>query len=224
MKKKSVFIFGNSGRMGREVRGIVEKTHCLSFLGGCSKRNKNTETSLSPDIVIDFSLPQALTDLKDFIEKHKSCLVSGTTGFNETEKKQLEKMGQTVPVFWSANMSFGIHLMIKLTESLAKYEKFYKYQIEEIHHIHKKDKPSGTALILEKTARQFTRLEPTVSRRQEDVFGIHRVIARSENEQLEICHQAFNRKLFARGAVDISIWLCEQPPGFYGMDDFLGNP
>ncbi len=133
----------------------------------------------------------------------------------------MKEMGGKVPVFWSANMSFGIYLMIKLTEKLAKYKKFYKYKIEETHHVHKKDKPSGTALILEKAAKNFTSLEPVVSHRKEDIFGIHRFIAFSENEQLEICHQAFNRKLFAQGAVDISAWLCEQPAGFYVMEDFF---
>ena len=223
MNKKSVFIFGKNGRMGQEVINIVKKTPSLFLVGGASKKDKNPVMNLSPDIVIDFSLPQAFYDLKSFIEKHRSCLVSGTTGFKEIQKKQLEKMGKKVPVFWSSNMSFGIYLMTKLTGKLAKYKKLYKYQIEETHHIHKKDKPSGTALLLEKTAKKLTNLEPTVSHRKGEIFGIHRFIARSENEQLEIRHQALNRKLFAQGAVDISLWLCKQKAGFYEMDDFFKN-
>ena len=246
MEQKSVFIFGKSGRMGQEVAKVVKENRFLRFVGGFSQKDKNHLISPSPDIVIDFSLPEAFSDLRAFIEKHNCSLVSGTTGWKEDQKKQLEELGKKVPVFWAANMSFGIHLMTKLIETLARYERFhsnqiqkihpnqiapliastelYSYQIQETHHIHKKDKPSGTALVLEKTARDSgLRLKKTKAHRKKEVFGIHRFIATSGNEQLEIQHQASNRKLFARGAVDISVWLCQQKPGFYGMDDFLGS-
>ena len=246
MEQKSVFIFGKSGRMGREVAKVVKENRSLRFVGGFSQKDKNHFISPSPDIVIDFSLPQAFCDLRAFIEKHNSSLVSGTTGWSKDQKKQLEQLGKKVPVFWAANMSFGIHLMRKLIETMARYEKFhssqiqklhsnqiaplnastelYSYQIQETHHIHKKDKPSGTALVLEKTARDSgLQLKETKSERKKEVFGIHRLVATSENERLEIQHLASNRKLFAKGAVDISVWLCQQKPGFYGMDDFLGS-
>lgn len=210
--------------MGQEVEKIVKQTPSLFLTGGASQKDKNPVMNSPPDIVIDFSLPQAFTDLKNFIEKHGSCLVSGTTGFTEIQKKQLKEMGRKIPVFWSANMSPGIHLMTKLIENLTKYKKLYKYRIEETHHIHKKDKPSGTALMLEKTAKKQVTTESIISHRKGKIFGIHRFIARSENEQLEIRHQALNRKLFAQGAVDISLWLCEQKAGFYRMNDFFENP
>ena len=223
MNKKSVFIFGKTGRMGREVEKIVRKTPSLHLVGGMTNKSEDIKIDLSPDIVIDFSLPQAFDSLKNFIKKHNSCLVSGTTGLRETQKKQLEEMGKKVPVFWSANMSFGIYIMIKITEKLARYNKFYKYRIEETHHTHKKDKPSGTSLIIEKAAKKFTNPDPIISYRKDEVFGIHRFIAVSENEQLEICHRALNRKLFAHGAINISLWLCEQSAGFYSMEDFFKN-
>ena len=218
--KKSIFIFGKSGRMGQEVAKIVKQSPFLSLAGGLSRKEKPALDS-SPDLVIDFSLPQAFSELLAFMEKHGSPLVSGTTGFDKSQMTKLHSLGRKVPVFWSANMSFGIYLMTKLTETLAKYKKFYKYQIEETHHAHKKDKPSGTALVLEKTALGFTDLQPTLSHRKPEVFGIHRFIARSENEQLEIRHEALNRKLFAQGAVDVGKWLIQQPAGFYRMKDFF---
>ena len=218
--KKSIFIFGINGRMGQEVAKIVKESPFLSLAGGFSQKEK-TVLDFSPDLVIDFSLPQAFPELLDFVEKHSCSLVSGTTGFDENQITQLHNLGQKVPVFWSANMSFGIYLMTKLTKTLARYNKLYKYQIEETHHIHKKDKPSGTALVLEKVARELTELEPTLSHRKDEVFGIHRFIALSENEQLEICHTALNRKLFAQGAVDVARWLFRQPAGFYSMEDFF---
>lgn len=219
---KTVFIFGISGRMGQEVATIVEKTKGLKLIGGYSRANKNMNLPESPDIVIDFSLPETFSDLQAFIKTHNSCLVSGTTGVGDEQRTVIKKLSESVPVFWAANMSFGIYLMSKLTETLAKYDKLYSYQIEETHHIHKKDKPSGTAIIIEDAAKKSTsKLKPTISYREGEVFGIHRFSASSPNEKLEISHEAFNRGLFAQGAVDVSIWLSQQTPGLYKMDDFF---
>lgn len=221
---KTVFIFGITGRMGQEIAGIVEKDPHLHLLGGYSQKNKNPPLEQSPDIVIDFSLPEALSDLQEFIKKHGSCLVSGTTGLTPDQKQQLQSLGQQVPTFWSANMSFGVFLMSRLTEVLAKHDKLYCYHVEETHHIHKKDKPSGTALIIEEAAKKSTNsLGPTKSIREGEIFGIHKFIAESANERLEITHEAFNRGLFAQGAVDIAQWLVSQPKGFYVMDDFFNH-
>ena len=222
--KKSVYIFGISGRMGQEVAKIVEQTSTLELVGGYSRSSQSNEPTKSPDIVIDFSLPETFDDLTGFVKKHSSCLISGTTGINECQKKQLIKLGDSTPVFWAVNMSFGVYLMCRLTETLAKYQQFYDYHVEETHHVHKKDKPSGTALIIEDAAKASTsRLGETVSIREGEIFGIHRFIAKSPNESLEVRHEAFNRSLFAQGAVDISMWLYGKSPGFYTMDDFFQN-
>ncbi len=221
---RSVFIFGESGRMGQEVRKIVDQSEHLNYVGGYSQQNTNLEPTAKPDIVIDFSLPETLSTLSDFVNKHSSALVSGTTGYTKDEFEKFKSMGGNQPVFWSANMSFGVYLMCQLTEMLARYEKFYSFKIEETHHIHKKDKPSGTALIIEKAARKSTeKLQEIESLREGEVFGLHRFIASSKNETLEIVHEAHNRSLWAQGALDISQWLVGQKPGFYGMDDFFQN-
>lgn len=220
--KKTVFVFGESGRMGQEVINIVNHADNLDFVGGFSHDKPMSKLSKSPDIVIDFSLPASQPSLCEFIKTHKSALVSGTTGFSDTQLQEVRNLGSVAPVFWAANMSFGVHLMGRLTETLARYEKFYDFQVEETHHIHKKDKPSGTAIIIENAALKSTKkLKPTISHREGEVFGIHRFIASSANEKVEIIHEAHNRSLFAQGAVDISLWLSEKPPGFYQMDDFF---
>lgn len=218
----NVYIFGVSGRMGQEVKQIVDNSPDLNFVGGFSSQNPTLEPSAQPDLVIDFSLPEALPHLIAFINKNKCALVSGTTGFNDDQFQKLKDLGSSAPIFWAANMSFGVYLMCQLTEKLAQYEKFYDFQVEETHHIHKKDKPSGTALIIESAARKNTnKLPPIVSHRQGEVFGEHSFIASSENEKLEIRHEAFSRGLFAKGAVDIGRWLVRQKPGFYQMGDFF---
>ncbi len=218
----SVFIFGESGRMGQEVRKIVENTAGLDFVGGYSAQNPQLKPTKKPDVVVDFSLPETLPQLSNFILDQQCALVSGTTGWSEKQFSTLQTLGQSNSVFWSANMSFGVYLMCQLTEMLAKFHQFYGFHIEETHHIHKKDKPSGTALIIEKAARRSTTdLEPTLSLREGEVFGIHRFIATSKNEKIEIRHEAHNRSLFAQGAVDVAQWLVQQKAGFYNMDDFF---
>ncbi len=218
----AVFVFGESGRMGQEVKKIVEGSSHLDYVGGFSADKTDLKPSRSPDIIIDFSLPATLSKLCTFAEQESACVLSGTTGFQDSDFQKLKDLGQRVPTFWSANMSFGVYLMCQLTETLARYDRFYQFQVEETHHIHKVDKPSGTAIIVENAAKQSTdTLRPTISHREGEVFGIHRFIASSVNEQLEIRHEAHNRALFAQGAVDISQWLFKKDPGFYGMDDFF---
>lgn len=222
--KKTVFVFGESGRMGQEVRKIVESSDDLEYLGGFSAQNSSLEIVRPVDIVIDFSLPETQKTLIDFAKKQNACVVSGTTGFTKDQLEQWKSLGKSVPTFWAANMSFGVHLMCQLTESLARFEKFFSFHVEETHHIHKVDKPSGTALIVEQAARRSTdSLKPTVSHREGEVFGIHRFIASSKNEQLEIRHDAHNRSLFAQGAVDVARWLVLQKAGLYEMDDFFNQ-
>lgn len=220
--RKDVFVFGLSGRMGQEVKSRLENDKVFEFQGGHSRSTPNLTPEKSPDLVIDFSLPEGFSELADFIEKNNSPLVSGTTGLDKDQKKKLGELGQKVPVFWASNMSFGVYLMCQLTEWLASYDKFYEYHVEETHHIHKKDKPSGTALTIEDSARKSTEnLKPTIAHREGEVFGIHSFFANSKDEIIEIKHEAKNRGLFAQGAIDVGKWLIRQPPGFYGMDDFF---
>lgn len=222
----NVYIFGLSGRMGQEVADIINKSSDFNLLGGYSRSNSSLELGdlPSPDLVIDFSLPAAFEDLCLFIKKHKPSVVSGTTGLTSAQLSQLKDLGGQTPIFWAANMSFGVFLMSQLTKTLARYDQLYKYHVEETHHIHKKDKPSGTAIIIENAAKASTpNLGETLSIREGEVFGIHQFIAQSKNEKIEIKHEALNRSLFAQGAVDVGRWLTTQKAGFYGMDDFFGH-
>ena len=216
------YVFGKTGRMGQMVCEILQKHPQFELLGGYSQKDPTPWEGPSPDMVIDFSLPQALPELIAFVKKHKSGLVSGTTGYSQNQFNQLKELGRGSPVFWAANMSFGVYLMCQLTETLALYEKYYNYEIEEAHHIHKKDKPSGTALIIEQAARKNTqKISPIKSIREGEIFGIHKVVARSPLESIEIRHKANDRFLFAQGAVDVALWLKGQPNGFYSMDNFF---
>ncbi|MCB0377626.1 MAG: 4-hydroxy-tetrahydrodipicolinate reductase [Bdellovibrionales bacterium] len=219
-----VFVFGASGRMGQELKKIIDSNSKYQWVGGYGQESHGFELSEKPDVVIDFSLPEALPQLISLVESQACALVSGTTGWDEPQRKSFESLKKQHPIFWSANMSVGIHLMAQLVKTLARFGDRYSFQIEETHHIHKKDKPSGTAILLEKAAQQSTdQLKPTLSIREGEVFGIHKFIAQSPNEALEIKHEAFGRSLFAQGALDVAEWLITQKPGLYTMENFTSG-
>lgn len=221
---RSVFVFGISGRMGQEVVKEVERRPKEFRLMGGASRSSTQPAAQTPDLVIDFSLPENLPNLEKFVRENPCPVVSGTTGFDDMGMQRLRGLGQIAPIFWSANMSFGVFILCQMAEALARYHRFYQLQIEETHHIHKKDKPSGTALMIESAVRRSSpTLLPTISHRQGEVFGLHRLQARSGKEVIEIRHEALDRGLFAQGAVDVGLWLVKQPPGFYTMADFFAD-
>ena len=217
----SIFLFGQSGRMGQQLQGLIDATDGCQVVGGYSKESSSLDLQDSVDVVIDFSLPETQKDLISFCEKKGCALVSGTTGLNKEQQNQFHSLAEKVPVFWSANMSFGVYLMSQLIEKLTGQKADYNYQIIETHHTHKKDAPSGTALLLEKSLNPGASTEPTQSIREGEVLGIHNFKATAPYETLEIIHTAKDRKLFASGALNIALWLHSQPPGLYSMADYF---
>jgi 4-hydroxy-tetrahydrodipicolinate reductase len=123
---------------------------------------------------------------------------------------------------WSANIIFLIYLLQNALKSLGSCEG-YEIVIEETHHKRKKDKPSGTALLLQKTIESSTKrkLETPVSIRGGGVFGIHKIQILGEEETLTFEHQALNRTVFARGAISAATWVSQQGPGSYTIQDML---
>lgn len=222
--KKNVFLFGATGRMGQELQALLTHHPTLQYVGGFSRSHPVLSAQKQIDVVIDFSLPETQPQLLDFLDRHPAALVSGTTGLNIEQKNALKKIASTRPVFWSANMSFGVYLLCRFTEQLARYQNLYRYHIEETHHIHKKDKPSGTALLVADAAAKTLGTPPPVeSFREGEVFGIHHFIAESTNERITVSHEAFNRTVFAQGALDVAVWLIQQKAGDYTMDDFYNS-
>lgn len=218
---KSIFIFGLSGRMGQQIQELIKDSKEFQLVGGYSKDNSGLDIKDDIDIVIDFSLPETHKDLIPFCLKKKCALVSGTTGLSPEDQKNMETLAQTLPVFWAANMSFGVYLMSQLIQELSKHTEGYDYQIIDTHHIHKKDAPSGTALYLESSVNSQAQLKPTKSLREGEVLGIHNFKATAPFETLEIIHTAKDRKLFADGALRVALWLSGQTPGFYSMADYF---
>ena len=121
----------------------------------------------------------------------------------------LTKAAESCPVLWSANMSLGVNFVAELIKSLSVLEEDFDFQIEETHHRHKVDKPSGTAILLQESlqAKLKKTLPEPLSVRGGGVFGIHKLMAMSEEETITIEHVALNRKVFAKGAVKAAVRL-----------------
>lgn len=174
------------------------------------------------DIVIDFSLP-ALTDgVIAWCVSNKKPLVSGVTGISVEQKSKFTEAGKTIATLWAPNMSLGVAVLSRMLNELRNLKDF-EFQIEELHHKRKKDKPSGTALFLQEKleAAIGTEAPEPLAIRGGGIFGIHRIWAMGEEETITLEHTAINRRVFARGAMKAAQWLISQKPGFYTLNDTL---
>jgi 4-hydroxy-tetrahydrodipicolinate reductase len=197
------------------------------------------------DLVIDFSTPAAAVDSARLAARTKKPLLLGTTGLDPKQSEAVRTAARVVPIVWPPNTSLGVTLMLALAEEAARrLGPDWDIEIVEMHHRHKVDAPSGTALALGRAAAAgrgvdlakssqrgrdgVTGARPEgaigfASLRGGDVAGDHSIIFAAEGERLEFTHRAASRRIFARGAVTAALWLGEgRPPGLYGMKDVLG--
>lgn len=236
-----IAIVGHTGRVGKELLTLIQNSEHICTAGWDSHgpkmlesyNNDNNELSWDADqidIVIDFSLHENFPKILSWCQSNSKPLVSGVTGLGEiTDQKLKEIMGADFklrsPFFWSSNMSLGIALVkmfIKMSHIFGPKE----FSISETHHIHKKDSPSGTALSLAHSIEKEFNLKkniPIEAIRAEEVFGIHEVTFRSDEEEIKIYHEAKNRKVFASGALKVSEWLGSKTkaPKLYFMEDYI---
>lgn len=220
---KKLAIIGSTGRMGQEIAALAPSLGFDVTIGVSKSSPLAGAQPGACDVVIDFSLPEAIEEVIAWCVKYRKPLVSGVTGLSEAQKKAYQKAGEQIPVLWAPNMSLGIAVMARLLTNLKKLEGF-DFQIEELHHSMKRDKPSGTAVFLQE------KLESAVGKpcpeplaiRGGGIFGIHRVWAMGAEEVITLEHTAMNRRVFARGALKAADWLVNQPAGIYRMDDVLG--
>ena len=260
-------IMGCSGRMGRELlQEVIIHDNC-TLLGGVEHKGSpyighdisqlihcdNTGIIVSDDsvklfeqsdAVIDFSSPQNTIACAEIAASLGKIHVIGTTGLSDKQKSVLEGHAKTAVIVYSANMSVGVNLVLGLVEEAARImHDDYDIEIVEMHHRHKMDAPSGTALALGEAAAKGRKVDlknvSTLSRegitggrkvgtigfaalRGGDVIGDHTVIFAGEGERIEITHKSSNRKIYARGAIRAALWAKKKTPGLYGMKDVLG--
>lgn len=231
-----VGVFGASGRMGQELVVVGADMKVTPWLGVYRSKaaegyHNQTQDLQSPlfeqvNVMIDFSMPETISEVVASAAKYQKPLVSGVTGIGDAEINQLRGLAAQVPVLWSPNFSLGINLFKNLISSCAKLEGF-DFQIEESHHRHKKDAPSGTAKLLQQEllkslSKQKRKAPEPLAIRGGGIVGDHKLHIMSDYETLTIEHRALNRKVFAAGALKVSQWMEGRSPGFYTMDDYFG--
>ena len=201
------------------------------------KETPNRESLKDADVVIEFSNPEAAFENIKVCLENKIPVVCGTTGWLD-KKPEIERIAveQNSAFLYGSNFSLGVNLFFAINEKLAKLMNNvdeYQCQLEEIHHIHKKDAPSGTAIsiaegIIENSKYEAWKLDETKDKelgifaiREDEVPGTHSVFYRSEVDEIEIKHTAFNRNGFALGAVIAAEWIVGKQ-GVFSMKDVLG--
>jgi 4-hydroxy-tetrahydrodipicolinate reductase len=196
------------------------------------------------DVLIDFTRPEGTLAHAAACARHGRALVAGTTGFTPDERARLALFAQSVPIVFAPNMSVGINVLVRLVElAAATLGPEFDIEVVEMHHRHKVDAPSGTALRLGEAAAVgagidmathgvFAREGVTGERkagtigfatlRGGDVVGDHTVVFAGAGERIELSHRASSRQTFAAGALRAARFLSDKPPGLYDMADVLG--
>lgn len=237
-KKIKVGLLGSSGKMGLVLRSVLKNdSACELFLEICSVPTHDFTLSFSSpfeiaqetlkqvDVWIDFSQPEGTLDLVECLQKIKTPLVSGTTGFSEAQFKKIEARGKKAAVFWASNMSLGLWALRQALKQLSSISHF-DFVIDEVHHTQKKDNPSGTAktlqIDLEKTIQKP--LQQSIrGHRLGGIFGVHTITGASQSEMIKLEHMALNRSVFAEGAVKAALWIVKQKAGMYSMDELMNK-
>ena len=237
-KKLKIGVFGASGRMGQALYHVSHQKNCLCYWGASSKNKaegykyqmiypllplepKEEVILRDVDVFIDFSQPVVLLENMRLVKELNRPYVCGVTGWGDNEYNEMKKLSGQVPVLWSANFSLGIAVLKQALRIFSVLGEDWSFVIEEIHHRHKKDAPSGTAKMLqEKLAEGISQqqIQNMVSIRGGGVLGEHSVLALGEFELLRFTHQTLDRRVFAFGAMQAAQWLQRQKAGFYTFD------
>ncbi|AHI04550.1 hypothetical protein BDW_00200 [Bdellovibrio bacteriovorus W] len=221
--KKRVGLFGATGRMGKEISQLLATSSDLELHYAVQRTTAWDESRASEvDVWIDFSLPEAFEAMLQRVKSTGKPLVSGTTGLSAEQLLKLKQLAENQPVLWASNMSLGVAVLSEALKALSALSDF-DFQIEEIHHHRKKDKPSGTAITLQENLKRAVQkdLPEPVAIRGGGVFGEHKIYALGEEEVLTFSHSALNRTVFAKGAVRAASWIIHQKSGYYSIANML---
>lgn len=251
----SIGIFGAAGRMGRAIAQAAAEAG-LTVAGGTDRDGSGElapgvaitsdpqALAQAADVLIDFSVPAALAANLDACIAANKPLLIGTTGLEAEHHALIDQAAARIPVLQTGNTSLGVNLLAALAEkAAASLGDDWDIEIVEMHHRHKVDAPSGTALLLGEAAAKGRGIAlADHSERGRDgitgarakgaigfaalrggsVAGDHQVILATEGERIELGHRAENRSIFARGAIKGASWLAGQPVGRYDMKGVLG--
>jgi 4-hydroxy-tetrahydrodipicolinate reductase len=211
-------IIGYSGRMGQAIEELFsEADHELVY-----QKDENGEKEIEkPEVIIDFSLKEAFADTVRVIKEKEVPLVIGTTGLDEDDFAKLEQLAEKVPVIQSFNFSIGINILSELIKKVNHYvDQDWDIEISETHHRFKKDKPSGTAIMLGELLDREVEMH---SKRLGSEFGEHEVDFASTGEVLTLKHRAYSREAFTQGVLLSAEAILDLDPGFYTFSQILSD-
>ena len=262
-----IAITGSGGRMGRMLVAEIQGTPGCVVSGGTETPNNpligrdlgelaglgtlgvtasgdREAVFAQADAVVDFTSAAASVEHAQLAASLKKPLVIGTTGLDDAMAAAVREAAKHAPIVWAANMSLGVNLLLGLVEQVAGIlGEDYDIELVEMHHKHKVDAPSGTALALGRAAAagraidlakrsQRVRDGHTGPRkagdigfatlRGGDVVGDHTVVFAGAGERIELTHKAASRQIYARGSIRAALWAIGKPPGLYGMKEVLG--
>jgi 4-hydroxy-tetrahydrodipicolinate reductase len=255
MKKINLAISGCMGRMGQQLikslksnnrfklTTLTENRQINKRISGIKPEVNTKEAFKNTDVIIDFTIPNCTIEILEIASKLKKKVVIGTTGFSIKEEKLIKKFAKKIPILKAGNMSLGVNLLMYLTEITSKsLTNDYLSKVFEVHHKHKKDYPSGTALMLGKgiangKGKHFSKLMGKKflnkksfpygkkinfnSIRKAEIIGEHEIKFSSGKEIITLNHEAFDRALYSDGALTAAKWLMNKKPGLYSMRDLL---
>ena len=255
MKKINLAITGCLGRMGQQLIksskssknfklvSITENRIINKKVSGLKPQLNSASAFKNANIIIDFTIPKCTLEVLKIAFKLKKRVVIGTTGFSKKEENIIKKYSKKIPIFKAGNMSLGINLLIYLTEIASKsLGNNFLSKVLETHHKHKKDHPSGTALMLgkgiavgknkdlyklmgkkylNKKSFPYSKKINFNSIRKGEIVGNHKVLFSSGKEIITLNHEAFDRALYSEGALTAAQWLISKKPGLYSMRNLL---
>ena len=255
MSKVNLAITGCMGRMGQQLiksskadkniklTTLTENRLIKKKISGIKVSLNNEKSFKNVDLIIDFTIPKCTFEILEIASKLKKRVVIGTTGFTQTEERLIKKFSKKIPILKAGNMSLGVNLLMYLTEITSKsLNNNYLSKIFEVHHKHKKDYPSGTALMLAKgiadgkgknlynlIGKRFLNKKTFPygkkinfnSIRKGEIIGEHEVKFSTGKEIITLNHEAFDRALYSDGALAAAKWLINKKPGLYSMRDLL---
>ena len=255
MKKMNLAITGCLGRMGQQLIksskntknfklvSITENKIIKKRIFGLKSQLNSVSAFKNTNIIIDFTIPKCTLEILKIATKLKKRVVIGTTGFSKKEEGLIKKYSKKIPILKAGNMSLGINLLMYITEVASKsLGKSFLNNVFEVHHKHKKDYPSGTALMLgkgiatgknkdfykmignkylNKKSFPYSKRINFNSIRKGEIIGEHEVSFSSGKEVITLNHEAFDRTLYSEGALVAAKWLMNKKPGLYSMRDVL---
>ena len=231
MSRPASLIIHGAGRMGEAVYAALAGQPRLALQAVVSPRRPGwlreerwfpslLEMERKPSVLVDFSAAAALPGVARWCARSGVSLLSGTTALTDEHRQALAQAARTIPVLHAANFSRGVNVLLMLAAQASRaLPDSAQVAITEIHHQHKKDAPSGTALALREA---LAGRDPAIdSHRQGESPGEHRVLFSLPGETLELAHVATDRAIFARGAVQAARWLSRQQAGLYTAQDWI---